>query len=105
MEIFQLTKGFPAEERYSLVDQMRRSSRSVCANIAGACRERRYAKHFVSKLNDAAREADETRVWLDFSVRCRYISRETMEDIDAKYDLILAQLAKMASNPQDWTVR
>jgi len=105
MEIFQLTKDFPAEERYSLVDQMRRSSRSVCANVAEAWRKRRYPKHFVSKLSDAASEADETRVWLEFSVRCGYISRTTMDDLDAKYDRILAQLTKMASNPQDWTVK
>lgn len=70
MRVFELTKGFPAEERFSMVDQVRRSSRSVCANIAEAWRRRRYEAHFVSKLNDAECEAEETRVWLEFARRC-----------------------------------
>ena len=74
MEIFELTKNFPAEEKYSMVDQMRRSSRSVCANIAEGWRKRRYPAHFVSKLSDSEGEAEETRVWLEFSLRCKYIS-------------------------------
>ena len=64
MKFFEFTKNFPAEEKYSMVDQMRRSSRSVCANLAEAWRKRRYPAHFVSKLSDCESEAEETRVWL-----------------------------------------
>jgi four helix bundle protein len=71
MRIFELSKSFPSEERYSMVDQMRKSSRSVCANIAEAWRKRRYPKSFVSKLNDSEGEVEETRVWLEFPRRCR----------------------------------
>ena len=74
MEIFELSKKFPGEERYSLTDQIRKSSRSVCANIAEAYRKRRYPKHFVSKLTDADAENSETLVWLEFSKDCGYIS-------------------------------
>lgn len=69
MEIFELSKTFPAEERYSLTDRIRRCSRSVCANIAEAWRKRRYPNHFLSKLTDAQSEAEETRVWLQFASR------------------------------------
>src|SRR5437879_5247889 len=74
MRIFELTKHFPIEERYSLTDQIRRASRSVCANIGEAWRKRRYRAHFVSKLSDSESEAEETRVWLEFSWRCGYMS-------------------------------
>ncbi|MCY7376966.1 MAG: four helix bundle protein [Pyrinomonadaceae bacterium] len=86
MEIFEMTKNYPAEEKYSMVDQMRRSSRSVCANIAEAWRKRRYPAHFVSKLSDSEAEAEETRVWLEFSLRCKYISPEKFADLDSRYD-------------------
>ncbi len=69
MEIFEITKTFPPEERYSLTDQIRRSSRSVCSNLGEAWRKRRYPAHFVSKISDAEMEADETRVWLEVSLR------------------------------------
>src|SRR5512136_3020915 len=74
-QIFQKSKLFPKEERYSLTDQVRRSSRSVCANIAEAWRKRRYEASFLSKLSDAESEAEETRVWLEFSTRCGYLSQ------------------------------
>ena len=74
MQIFELTKSFPAEERFSMTDQMRRASRSVCSNIAEAWRKRRYEAHFVSKLSDAETEAEETRVWLQFAQRCGYLT-------------------------------
>jgi four helix bundle protein len=74
MRIFEISKKFPVEERYSLTDQIRRSSRSVCANLAEAWRKRRYEANFVSKLSDAESEAEETRVWVEFSSRCGYIS-------------------------------
>ena len=73
MEIFEMTKDFPKEEKYSLVDQIRRSSRSVCANIGEAWRKRRYQAAFISKLSDAETEACETQVWLEFSWRCKYL--------------------------------
>ena len=76
MSIFRTTKSFPKEERYSLTDQIRRSSRSVCANIAEAWRKRRYEAAFVSKLSDSEAEAAETQTWIQFSVECEYIDRD-----------------------------
>ncbi|HZM87492.1 MAG TPA: four helix bundle protein [Blastocatellia bacterium] len=73
MRVFEMTKTFPAEEKFSMVDQMRRCSRSVCTNIGEAWRKRRYAAHFISKLSDSEGEAEETRVWLEFAWRCHYI--------------------------------
>lgn len=104
MRIFELTKGFPAEERFSMVDQVRRSSRSVCANIAEAWRRRRYEAHFVSKLNDAECEAEETRVWLEFARRCGYLAKEEAEELDDLYNRILGQLVRMISRPNQWTI-
>ena len=79
-EIFEITKTFPKEEKYSLTDQIRRSSRSVCANIGEAYRKRRYPKHFISKLSDCDAENTETQVWLDFSLSFKYITREKYDD-------------------------
>lgn len=76
MKIFELTKHFPKEERFSLTDQIRRSSRSVCANLAEAWHKRRYPAHFVSKLTDSDAEAAETQVWLDFSLECKYLVKK-----------------------------
>ena len=104
MQIFEITKGFPAEEKYSMVDQMRRSSRSVCANLAEAWRKRRYAASFVSKLSDCESEAEETRVWLEFAVNCKYISEEKFTELDAGYDLAIGQLVKMISEPEKWKI-
>lgn len=105
MQIFEMTKKFPGEEKYSMVDQMRRSSRSVCANIGEAWRKRRYPAHFVSKLSDSETEAEETRVWLEFAERCRYITKEQFEPLDQSYDKILAQLVKMIEHPDHWIIR
>ena len=105
MEIFELTKNYPVEEKYSMVDQMRRSSRSVCANIAESWRKRRYPAHFVSKLSDSEGEAEETRVWLEFSLRCQYIAEIKFADLDSRYDLVIGQLVKMISEPNKWTIR
>lgn len=105
MRIFDITKTFPAEEKFSMVDQMRRSSRSVCANLAEAWRKRLYKAHFVSKLSDSAGEADETRVWLEISLRCNYISEEIFNELDSDYDLIARQLTKMMSEPEKWTIK
>ena len=76
MEIFEISKSFPKEERYSLTDQIRKSSRSVCTNIAEAFRKKRYQAHFVSKASDADMENSETGVWLDFSLACKYIDED-----------------------------
>jgi len=104
MMIFEITKTFPAAEKYSLVDQVRRSSRSVCSNLAEAWRKRKYPAHFVSKLSDAAGESDETRVWLDFSKASRYIDESTYTDLDDRYDHIVGQLVKMMSEPEKWKI-
>ncbi|NNF34949.1 MAG: four helix bundle protein [Saprospiraceae bacterium] len=79
LEIFELTKGFPKEETYSLTDQIRRSSRSVCSNYAEAHRKRRFRKYFISKLSDCDMENTETLVWLDFSYAFKYITLEQFE--------------------------
>ena len=105
MRIFELTRCFPAEEKFSMVDQVRRCSRSVCANLAEAWRKRRYEAHFVSKLSDAEAEAEETRVWLEFALNCGYIQREAFDELDASYDKILAQLVRMLSAPKQWKIR
>jgi four helix bundle protein len=104
MRVFALTRTFPPKE-YSLVDQVLRSSRSVCANIAEAWRKRRYQAHFVSKLSDAETEAEETRVWLEIAGRCGYLTSEQVSELDSVYDTILGQLVQMISNPKDWTIR
>jgi four helix bundle protein len=88
MRIFELTKSFPKEETYSLTDQIRRSSRSVCSNIAEAWRKRRYEAAFVSKLNDAEAEAAETQTWLEFSGRCNYLDAAVGRELYTTYDNI-----------------
>lgn len=104
MEIFQITKNFPSEEKYSMVDQMCRSSRSVCANIAEAWRKRRYKAAFIAKLSDAESEASETQVWIEFANKCKYITEETKYRLDKAYDQIIAQIIKMLTNPSDWII-
>ncbi len=104
MELFELSKRFPLEERYSLTDQMRRSSRSVCSNIAEAWRKRRYPNAFVSKLSDAEAEAAETQVWLEFSVKCGYLVSEQAEDLYLSYENILGKLVSMLSHPEQWSI-
>lgn len=84
MEIYNLSKSFPKDEKYSLTDQVRRSSRSVCANIAEAYRKRRYVNHFISKLTDSDAENSETNVWLEFALRCNYISEEQYIELTTK---------------------
>ena len=104
MEIFQLTKNFPAEEKYSMVDQIRRSSRSVCANIAEAWRKRRYKAAFIAKLNDAESEACETQVWLEFANRCNYLNATTTDKLDTTYNQIISQLVRMIDEADKWLV-
>jgi four helix bundle protein len=104
MEVFRLSKTFPAEEKYSLTDQGRRSSRSVAANISEAWRKRRYPASFVSKLNDAEGEAAETQTWLQFAVECGYANAEVSRTIYAEYDSIIAMLVNMQNHPEDWSL-
>ena len=105
MEIFELTKNFPKEETYSLVDQMRRSSRSVCTNLSEACRKRRYRAAFVSKLSDSQSESAETQVSLEFAFRCHYIEQETFQEIDDRYEHVLSQLVRMIIDADKWVIR
>ena len=95
MEIYQLSKKFPAEEKYSLTDQIRRSSRSVCSNLAEAWRKRRYRAVFINKLSDAMQEASETQTWLDFCLACEYMDEDTFNRLDSEYENILAMLNSM----------
>jgi four helix bundle protein len=104
MKVFALTRGFPREETYSLTDQIRRSSRSVCSNLAEAWRKRRYQAAFVAKLNDAEAEAAETQVWVEFSVKCGYLAAEAGRDLYATYDQILGKLVRMILHPEQWTI-
>ncbi len=104
MEIFRESKSFPLEERYSLTDQIRRSSRSVCANITEAWRKRRYPAAFVAKLSDAEGEAAETQTWLQFAVECEYIDRSKAKLLYAEFDAILGMIVRMISNPDSWTL-
>lgn len=99
MEIFKITKAFPKEERYDLTSQIRRSSRSVCSSIGEAYRKRQYEAHFKSKSSDAASENTETRVWLDFSLACNYITEPVWEDFDHKADEVGRLLNHMIENP------
>jgi four helix bundle protein len=102
LRIFALSKAFPPEERYSLTDQIRRSARSVCANIAEAWRKRRYPSSFVSKLSDADAEAAETTVWLDTALECGYLKSEVHGELVVRYSRICAQLVTMMNAPQEW---
>src|SRR3989339_393377 len=95
MEIFEVSKSFPKEEIYSLTDQIRRSSRSVCANLAEGWRKRRYKAVFVNKLSDAEQEAAETQTWLEFALKCKYMNNETFKILDEKYEHIFAKLITM----------
>ena len=95
MEIFEMSKNFPKEEKYSLTDQMRRSSRSVCTNLAEGWRKRRYKAVFINKLSDAGQEAAETQTWLEFTLACSYIDKKVFEKIDEKYEHIFAMLITM----------
>ena len=102
MEIYEISKSFPHEERFSLTDQIRRSSRSVCANIGEAWRKRRYQAAFISKLNDSEGEAAETQVWLDIALRAQLINEDQWRKLNEQYEIILGQLVKMINEPQKW---
>ena len=103
MEIFELTKSFPKEERYSLIDQVRRSSRSVCANLAEGYRKRRYPKHFLAKLSDADMENSETMTWLEFSLECNYIDKEVYNRQKMNNEEVGRLIGYMISNPDKFS--
>ncbi|MEE4178172.1 MAG: four helix bundle protein [Bacteroides sp.] len=102
-QIFEISKHFPSEERYSLTDQTRRSSRSVATNIAEAWAKRNYEKHFVSKMSDSLSEEFETESWLDFSLECKYIDPTTHEFLLKEYDEVRRILISMMNNPEKFT--
>ena len=102
MKIFELSLLFPKEEKYSLTDQIRRSSRSVCANIAEAFYRRKYPKNFSSHLSDSIAEAAETRVWLDFSIKCNYLKTETADKLLDDYSKIIGKLIMMYNQAEKW---
>ncbi len=95
MNIFEITKSFPTVEKYSLVDQIRRSSRSVCACVAEAWRKRRYPAVFRNKLTDAMQEASETQSWLEFCSACNYIDNNKFAELDKEYENIIGMLSRM----------
>jgi len=98
MRIFEITIGFPTEEKFSLIDQIRRSSRAVCSNIAEVWRKRKYPAVFKNKLTDAMQEASETQCWLEFSQACKYISDEIFKELDNEYEEIILMLNSMERN-------
>ncbi len=104
MRIFEITRDFPNEEKFSMTDQVRRSSRSVAANLAEAWRKRRYKAAFVAKLNDAESEATETQTWIEFALRCKYITGETAKELDELYEQIIGQIVVMINQPEKWTI-
>jgi four helix bundle protein len=105
MAVFQFTKSFPQEEKYSMTDQIRRSSRSVCANIAEAWRKRRYKAAFIAKLSDAESEACETQVWIEFAYKCGFIDKRLMDEFDDKYEHIIGQLVIMINESEKWLIK
>ena len=104
MSIFEISKSFPKEETYSITDQIRRSSRSVCANLAEAWRKRRYEAAFIAKLNDSEGEAAETQTWLEFAVSCGYVDRDHARVLFRTYDEIIGMLVTMIGKPHQWVM-
>jgi four helix bundle protein len=104
MDIFEFTKEFPKEEIYSMTDQIRRSSRSVAANISEAWRKRRYEKAFIAKLSDVESEAAETQVWLEFAYKCGFITEENFNKYLDDYEHIISMIIIMISNPKKWSI-
>jgi four helix bundle protein len=102
MKVFQLTKAFPKTETFSLTDQVRRSSRSVCTNLTEAWRKRRYEASFLNRLNDAEAEAAETQTWIRFAVCCGYVKEDVGNDMCESYNRILGKIVNMIINPGPW---
>ncbi len=103
MKIFHISKRFPKEEKYSLTDQIRRSSRSVVSSLAESYRKRQYEAHFVSKLSDADMENSETQVWLDFSLACEYINNDEKNELDGLSEEVGKMLKRMMDSPEKFT--
>jgi four helix bundle protein len=103
MEIFRITKNYPKEEIYSLTSQIRRSSRSICSNLAEAFRKRRYEKAFVSKLSDSEGEAAETQVWLDYSIACEYMDDQNYQILFNEYEKVIGMIVNMIKHPEKWS--
>jgi four helix bundle protein len=103
--VFEISKAFPKNEQYSLTDQIRRCSRSVCGNLAEAWRKRRYPNSFICKLNDSEAEAAETQVWLEFAVECRYVERDRAAEVYREYDAIIGMLVSMINSPENWRLK
>jgi len=100
--IYELSKFFPKEELYSLTDQIRRSSRSVTANISEAWGKRKYEKSFIAKLTDSEGEARETQTWLQFAFACHYMNEEQYNNLHNKYNQIIGMLVNMMSQSEKW---
>lgn len=105
MKIFEISRSFPKEETYSLTDQIRRSSRSVCANLAEGWRRRRDKGSFLLRLNEAEAEAAESQVWLKFAVKCQYLDIETARQLYSQYNQILGMIVKMTKNVDKWLLK
>jgi four helix bundle protein len=105
MEIYELSKQWPPEERYALIDQIRRSSRSVCSNLREAWSKRRYEAHFISKLTDADGENSETDTWLDFARDCGYLSHEDHQRLTEKCSSIGKMIGGMLNNPSSFLIK
>jgi len=103
MKIFELTKTFPKEETYSLTDQIRRSSRSVCSNLGEAFRKRRYPKAFIAKLSDSEGESAETQIWLDFAISCKYITPDVYDELYSEYENVIGKIVIMSLHPENWS--
>ncbi len=105
MEIFELSKAWPKEERYSLTSQIRRSSRSVCSNLCEAWAKRRYEAHFISKLSDCDGENGETGIWLDFARDCTYMAANDHALLDQKSQRVGAMIGAMLKNPKPFLLK
>lgn len=104
MKIFEISRTFPAEERYALTSQIRNSSRSIPANIAEAFRKRRYPKAFIAKLSDSEGECAETQTWLDFAYNCKYINEDTCNKLNSEYDHVIGMIVNMIRAPEKWSI-
>ncbi|MBK1894282.1 four helix bundle protein [Chryseobacterium paridis] len=102
MAVYEISKSFPKEELYSLTDQIRRSSRSVSANISEAWGKRKYEKSFIAKLTDSEGEARETQTWLQFSLACKYINEDQFNNLNNQYNQIIGMLVSMISQSEKW---
>jgi four helix bundle protein len=105
MALFELSKKFPREEMYSLTDQMRRASRSVSGQIAEGWRRRKYEAAFVNKLNASEGEAAEAQAWIEYAVKCKYLTVKEGRDLHRKYDRIIGKLVTMGNNPDPWLLQ